>query len=36
MRIPLTSLAAVALLLVATPWLAAQQLLDRMVARVEN
>ena len=36
MRIPLTSLAAVALLLVATPWLAAPQLLDRMVARVEN
>jgi len=36
MRIPLTSLAAVALLLVATPCLAAPQLLDRMVARVEN
>ena len=36
MRIPRTSLAAAAILLVATPWLAAQQLLDRMVARVEN
>jgi len=36
MRIPPTSLAAVAILLVATPWLVAQQLLDRIVARVEN
>jgi Zn-dependent M16 (insulinase) family peptidase len=36
MRIPLTSLAAVAILLVLTPWLVAQQLLDRIVARVEN
>jgi len=36
MRIPRTSLAAAAILLLATPWLAAQQLLDRMVARVEN
>ena len=36
MRIPLTSLAALAILLVATPWLVAQQLLDRIVAKVEN
>jgi hypothetical protein len=36
MRIPLRSLAAVAILLVATSWLGAQQVLDRMVARVEN
>ena len=36
MRIPLTSLAAVAILLVVTPWLGAQQVLDRIVARIEN
>jgi Zn-dependent M16 (insulinase) family peptidase len=36
MRIRLTSLAAVAILVLATPWLGAQQLLDRIVARVEN
>jgi len=36
MRIPLKSLAAVAILLVVTPWLGAQQVLDRIVARIEN
>ena len=36
MRIPLRSLAAVAILLVATSWLGAQQVLDRIVARIEN
>ena len=36
MPIPLTSLAAVAILLVVTPWLGAQQVLDRIVARIEN